>query len=1080
MVIFPYLRSKFPTLVKNLSSIIMNKSNKTNNPTKAKINLNASCKVNLTNAKQKFYVLETPTKSDSDKKEYKVIRLGNGLTACLISDKSPIENEDFEESGSESDSASEEDSTTESEGTEESSDEEHVGSKGSIEQKMAAAGLCIGVGSFSDPKNVNGMAHFLEHMVFMGSEKFPEENDFDSFIKKGGGHDNASTDAETTIFYFECLEKNLLEGLEKFAQFFISPLMKREAMTREREAVESEFQMAVSSDISRIEQLLCSFATKNSPVNSFPWGNLITLKENITDDELYKGVHEFRKRHYSAHRMTLAIQARLPTEELEEYVLQCFSDVPTNGLPGYDYSKYAENIFDTPEFNRVYYIKPIKDLRQINLTWALPSLKSKYRSKPHHYISYLLGDEGKGSLLSYLKKEVWALGTSIGNEEQGIEHNSLYTFFSVNLALTDQGFLHTCETIEAVFAYINMLKYLGPQERIFDEVKNITDTQFRFSQEERAVDFVEDLCESMQSYPPKDYLTGSELYYEYDPDAITMVLDKMTPDKVNILVLSRDLPAGYEFDKQEKWFGTEFTDREIPQDWKKQWKIVKPYPELSVPPPNTYITHDFTILPEIVNNPEYPSKILDNSFVELWYRRDQKFKLPIAYYYFYLINVMSIKSPKYACMVDMMVNLITIDIAEEIYPATSAGLSYEFSMFERGLVIKIYGFNEKLPMLINVISKYLTSLSEHLTPVMFNALKDKLLKSYHNKLLKPSGLAKDIRLNLLLKDHWNPADRYSAMLNVTCEDLKLFMKDYCETLLVKCLVQGNVEEEVAVKTVNEFVNNLKYKPLEKENYPKFKVIKVSKGERCCRIMNINTSDTNSIITNYYQSGPVTLKKSVILELIMLIIEEPLFDILRTKEQLGYHVYCSLRDTFGVLGYTVTVNAQATKNTTDYVDQRIENFLKHTQYLLKQMDQQEFMKMKSNLIKTKQCTDVHLKEEVDRNWSEITEDNYIFDRLKQEIDLIHTLEANEVREWWDNHNAFGNGENFRKLTIQVVGHEKKDNSDGAEYQLPTGQKIKIRCIGSKEDSKSENKHENYFIESIDDYTQSLSVFSFPHK
>lgn len=48
---------------------------------------------------------------------------------------------------------------------------------------QAAAGLCVGVGSFSDPKEVPGMAHFLEHMVFMGSEKFPAENDFDSFIK---------------------------------------------------------------------------------------------------------------------------------------------------------------------------------------------------------------------------------------------------------------------------------------------------------------------------------------------------------------------------------------------------------------------------------------------------------------------------------------------------------------------------------------------------------------------------------------------------------------------------------------------------------------------------------------------------------------------------------------------------------------------------------------------------------------------------------------------------------------------------------------------------------------------------------
>lgn len=66
--------------------------------------------------------------------------------------------------------------------------------------------------------------------------------------------------------------------------------------------------MALPSDTYRKEQLLASFATEQSPVNTFTWGNLITLRDNVSEDELYNGVHEFRKRHYSAHRMTLAIQ----------------------------------------------------------------------------------------------------------------------------------------------------------------------------------------------------------------------------------------------------------------------------------------------------------------------------------------------------------------------------------------------------------------------------------------------------------------------------------------------------------------------------------------------------------------------------------------------------------------------------------------------------------------------------------------------------------------------------------------------------------------------------------------------------
>lgn len=51
------------------------------------------------------------------------------------------------------------------------------------EEKFAACSLSIGVGSFSDPPDIPGLAHFLEHMVFMGSEKYPQENGFDEFIK---------------------------------------------------------------------------------------------------------------------------------------------------------------------------------------------------------------------------------------------------------------------------------------------------------------------------------------------------------------------------------------------------------------------------------------------------------------------------------------------------------------------------------------------------------------------------------------------------------------------------------------------------------------------------------------------------------------------------------------------------------------------------------------------------------------------------------------------------------------------------------------------------------------------------------
>lgn len=139
----------------------------------------------------------------------------------------------------------------------------------------------------------------------MGSEKYPNENDFDKYISNHSGHDNASTEFEHTIFYLEISEEFLSGALDRFSNLFISPLMLRNSMSKEREAVESEFQMNKNDDGIRIDQLLGSLGNTNHPASIFAWGNLKTLKDSINDDDLYKKVHEFRKQFYVANRMQL-------------------------------------------------------------------------------------------------------------------------------------------------------------------------------------------------------------------------------------------------------------------------------------------------------------------------------------------------------------------------------------------------------------------------------------------------------------------------------------------------------------------------------------------------------------------------------------------------------------------------------------------------------------------------------------------------------------------------------------------------------------------------------------------------------
>ena len=84
---------------------------------------------------------------------------------------------------------------------------------------------------------------------------------------------------------------------------------------------------------------------------------------------------------------------------------------------------------------------------------------------------------------------------------------------------------------------------------------------------------------------------------------------------------------------------------------------------------------------------------------------------------------------------------------------------------------------------------------------------------------------------------------------------------------------------------------------------------VPTGDKYLRVENFNPRDSNTLITNYYQDGKGTLKTYAQLDIATMLMEEPCFDILRTKEQLGYSVFSMLRNTFGILGLSITVNSQ---------------------------------------------------------------------------------------------------------------------------------------------------------------------------
>ncbi|XP_022087201.1 nardilysin-like [Acanthaster planci] len=887
--------------------------------------------------------------------------------------------------------------------------------------KLAAAALCVGIGSFCEPDDIPGLAHFLEHMVFMGSEKYPDENSFDAFVRTHGGSDNASTDCERTTFIFEVHQKSFHEGLMRFAQFFTAPLLKASSTDRELEAVDSEFQMSLPSDYHRKLQLIGAMSREGHPMGKFMWGNSTTLKTqpSARNIDVQQRLIEFRKRVYSAQYMTLAVQSRETLDILEEWIRETFSDIPNNGQERPSSESCGEP-FSLETFHKLYKVVPVQKAHMLDITWSMPNQRQHYRCKPLNYLSWLIGHEGHGSILALLKKRALALILFSGNAETGFEHNGTHAMFSISITLTDQGFTQVEEVLAIVFQYIKMLQAIGPQERIFQEIKTIDDNDFRFKEETEPIEYVETVAESMQLYPPQEYLTGPLLETEYNPEAITFCTDYLQVDNANFMLLSKHFEG--QCDRKEPWYQTDYRIEDVPKEWNDLIQNLDMNPELHIPEPNIFIATNFDLKTPDVPDSDYPECILDGEQSKLWYKRDTKFNTPRGYIIFHLVTPLVYASPENLVLFDFLASILEHNLSEIGYEADAAQLEYRFKTEETGLVMKMYGFNHKLPLLFDTIVDYIANFS--VTQDLFDAVKESMIKSYYNHVIKPGKLNNDVRLLILQQVKWTPVEKRAVVNAVTRDQVLEFALRFKEMLFIEGLVQGNLTAEEALGFEESLRTKLGCTPLPKVQLPKTRVVRLPRGVHVCKVKGFNEEDANSVVTNYYQSGPGTIRQLSIIDVLVTMMEEPCFDVLRTQEQLGYSVYPTCRNSFGIVGFSVTVATQATKFSVSHVEERIDLFLESFLDKMATPDvENNFKTHVESLITLKQCADNHLGEEVDRNWWEVLNHTYLFDRLKREIEALHSISLQEAREFLTEH--IRGGTHFQKLSTQVVGVGKEE-------------------------------------------------------
>lgn len=123
-------------------------------------------------------------------------------------------------------------------------------------------------------------------------------------------------------------------------------------------------------------------------------------------------------------------------------------------------------------------------------------------------------------------------------------------------------------------------------------------------------------------------------------------------------------------------------------------------------------------------------------------------------------------------------------------------------------------------------------------------------------------------MSILMAVHWTNVDKYAAVHDVDFDEFTSFVKYFTEHLYIQCLVQGNMTQDTVVENIRQCIDVLHCGPLLPDTMPQLRVKEIPLGSHYCKLKNLNVTDVNSVVTNYYQAGVASDKLSAIIDLLI--------------------------------------------------------------------------------------------------------------------------------------------------------------------------------------------------------------------
>ncbi|KAJ2957690.1 hypothetical protein NQZ79_g6671 [Umbelopsis isabellina] len=668
-------------------------------------------------------------------------------------------------------------------------------------------------------------------------------------------------------------------------------------------------------------------------------------------------------------------------------------------------------------------LMPVKDVRSLDMTFPFPDQHPLFRVQPGRYLSHLIGHEGPGSILSFLKKKGWANYLQVGTSHGGIG----FEFFRISVDLTEEGLANYENVLVTVFQYIHMLKERQVEKNTFDEVQSLASLAFRFKEKYPPSQYTSRLAGLMQhGYPPENVLSGPSLIHEYNPELITENLNWLRDDNFRVTLTSQKFPGGIKPTKKERWYGTEYEVVDVSNDLRQKIKACGLNDAFHLPEKNEFIPTNFETNKASVPTPQKRPDLIENSpSLRLWHKKDDTFWLPKANVWILFRNPLAYATPSNCVKTRLYTDLLKDCLNEYSYDAEVAGLHYNIENQLEGMLLGIGGYNDKLPVLLErVVSKMKDFVVE---PERFNLVKDQLSRSYKNFSLEPPYQHALYYLSYATQDKmWTHEEKLGELDAITAQDIQEFYPTLISHLHLEALAHGNVTAADAKKMLDIVQSTLQPKNLLPSQLASHRSILLPAGSKYVYQHKVSDNENvNSALEYFAQVGNVTeIPRRARLSLLAQIAQEPCFDQLRTKEQLGYLVFSGLRKQTGSMGLRFIIQSE---RDTVYLENRVEEFLTKLRQLIHDMSDEEYKSQVQSLISKKLEKDKNLGQEGGKYWAHIHSGYYEFDQVDTDVQELQTISKDSLLEFVDKY-VMPSSTESRKISVHLQSQKvpKKSN------------------------------------------------------